>query len=254
MESLKRFQTGHHTSLVLSRDQPRADYSRFTPEFIPRYPESNGLVRFKVSNKLFIGKKQPTSGMFLPFINKIGLITNHFLGIWKCSYHDLFCTLIATVYKRLRSRFYEKSGNNRKLRYSDLDLYKVAFLYVSSNDQQWFLRTYGLMKTNPKALKNHLYYKISQMDNNIRFLYAQMQNCISWVQSRCRQGKRVKSIPSSWSTKYPELLEFKMIRNKKLQEIFTSWGKEFSSKGVSLNRETRASLEKVVVFHGTSTR
>jgi len=246
------------TSIVLASSAPSALHKEYLPWFIPRYPESNGLVRFKISNNWFGKKEHPKTGMFLPFINKIGLITPTFLGIWKCSYHDFFTTLVATIYKRLKHQMYKHFRKRQKT--SDHDLYKIAFIYASEQDNSWFLRTYGILKNQPKALKNHLYYKFKQMDKPIRFLYAQMQQCISWVQSRSFSRGRVKSITSNFISE-SEILEFRFDNKYKyLSNLLSQLLKEFSTVGITFSSFLIASLsdfsnnERVRIFHGTSSK
>jgi len=176
-------------SIKTAKTMP-TDFDRYDPCYIPRYPVSNGLVVFRTSDKI-IGHACPTSAMRVPYINKIGMITSHLLGVWKCSYHQLFCTLVATVYKRLYGAM---RRHNKKHGIANCYLFQVAFCYVISNDVQWFLRTYGLMKHQPKALKNYLYYKLKHMDAGQRFLFAQMDLFILWVQSGPRKLGSVKSI------------------------------------------------------------
>jgi len=69
----------------------------------------------------------------------------------------------------------------------------MSFLSLYQNDE-WFLRTYGLFKTQPKALRNYLYFFLKQMDEPKRFLYDQMLKNISWLQFRTAKALRAKSI------------------------------------------------------------
>jgi len=247
----------YHTSIVIAAEPPTMQHERYSPMVLPRYPDSNGLVRFKISNK-WIGGEHATSGMYVPLINKIGLITPRYLGIWKCSYHDFFTTLVSTIYKRL-SRSMWVYWRRAKCRPTDFQLYQVAFIYASEQNDYWFKRTYGLLKHNPLALVSHIYKKICTMDAPIRFLYAQMQQCISWVQHRSPLGRRVKSIPSNWFYTRPELLEYRScIVPERLDRILSHTLRDFSTRGAQFSWKTRASLFSkrlpggLVLFHGTN--
>jgi hypothetical protein len=206
-------------SVSVSRDAPTTQHDRYVPCFIPGNPKSNGLVRFKRSPLWMGAGRGPVSARLdhitwakrgttwqnetsktsfvLPLINKVGMITPYLLGIWKCSYHEIFATLLSTVYKRLQARVW--SRYKKKAQVSEHQLLKLAFIHVCHpNDIRFFNTAYSLI-SRPKMLLKYLYKNFKKMDESIRFLFDQLCKSSSWFQHKasrpCTKSIKLSDIP-----------------------------------------------------------
>jgi len=152
----------------------------YIPELIPNHPKSNGLVRFKVSERWFPFARSSRVSRKVPFIDYRGCIHSTSVGVWICTSHQLLATIASTVFKRLRKVEVRKPKKKR----TKLDLlFKVSLLYAITLDSYWFMRALELLKrNNSKALMSHYYHKL--MGSNKRFLFDQACQNALWFQSR----------------------------------------------------------------------
>jgi hypothetical protein len=152
----------------------------YQPEIIPNHPKSNGLVRFKISEKWFPSARSSRVCRKVPFIDHRGCIHSASVGVWMCTSQQLLATITSTIFKRLRSVEMKKP---RKKRVKFDLLFKVSLTYALTLDTYWFIRALELLKrNNSRALLNHYYRK--HMGSNKRFLFDQACQNALWLQSR----------------------------------------------------------------------
>lgn len=157
----------------------------------PRSPASNGLVRFRLSEKWY-PKILPKGDFSIPFIDHSGHIHALSLGTWRCSPVQLFATICSTVYKRLTNI---TRSQNRKKRCNLDCLFRASLYYTITNDDSFLRRCLSMLYRMDKNIQGFVYFKTKQMDANRRFLYDQVRVYSPlWFQSRVRVcERRVKS-------------------------------------------------------------
>lgn len=148
----------------------------------PRNPASNGLVRFRLSEKWFPGASKRDAS--IPFIDHTGHIHALSLGTWRCSPPQLFATISSTVHKRLMA----VTRHQNKKKRCNLDwLFKISLVYTITNNDSFFRRCLSMLKSMDPNIRKFVYYHIKNLDANRRFLYDQALNCALWFQSRVRK-------------------------------------------------------------------
>jgi hypothetical protein len=208
-----------HFSLVVSRECPTNQYQMYTPCYIPRYPRSNGLVRFKMSNAwMGTQRRGPDSasldhntwakrgttfgipdhriGHALPLISKNGAILPYTIGVWKCRPNELLTTLVSTIYKRLQKQKWIHYRYKRWKGPSEGQMLRLAFIGALYPDKNYFSIAYGLFKNNPRGMVKYIYKIYKQMDESIRFLFGQLSKSSLWLQHRGKPSS-IKSIKTS---------------------------------------------------------
>jgi hypothetical protein len=256
-------------SVSVFRDAPNASYKRYIPCFIPRNPRSNGLVRFKISDKwMGIGRgpsgasldcftqakrgttlairHQHIAGHVLPLISKTGRILPHALGVWKCRPNELLTTLVSTVFKRLQKQKWKRYKNKKVV--SDHQLFKLAFIHVLFPLENYFDIGYGLFKNNPKSLSRYLYKILLSVDESIRFLFAQLSKSSSWVQHKasrpCNKSTRLSDFPC-WRKPIADRLPSVEEAYYLLLRPLTS---QYSLEGVKMQKASIVSLQGSQTF------
>jgi hypothetical protein len=193
--------------VLVKYSTPLEGWSRHLTEQLPKNPKSNGLVRFKVSEKWFSDDNAAKRCRKVPFIDRDGLIHASTVALWKCSSYQLYGTILSTVYKRLRSLV---NRVRHKFRPKPNLLLKVAAIYALENNDSWYKRCIAMIFNNRcHALNGHIYYYMKNVDTNKRFLFDQVFQNTLWFQSRVLSpAPRDKSTPcasseSSGSYKQP---------------------------------------------------
>jgi len=163
-----------------------------SPVFVHHQPMSNGLVRFKTSEKWLPATPSAKKMYQVPYIDQWGFVHATSVLSWYCTPTQLFATILCTINKRLvaRTRYIK-----RKTRPSKDLLFQGALYYCLTNDDSFFKRFHAMLsrKRHTELLK-FVYYKINQLDANRRFLYDQVKNNTLWFQLRSRFCvRRVKS-------------------------------------------------------------
>lgn len=122
----------------------------------------------------------------LPYIDPGGHITGSTLYYWRCSSAQWFATLCRSVWKRLSRR---NNAKTKKNKIGKQHIAKIAVYYsITMNDSS----LERLLHCRAKGVRDLLTYLVCKLDEPERFLYGQMLNGISWLESR---GKpRAKSI------------------------------------------------------------
>lgn len=177
----KRSRRGEVVNIKLGRPLKKGNVE-FEPEIVPKQPITNGLVRFKMSERWYKGSTAAKKWHLVPYINRLGMV--HAIGVatWMCHPAQLFATVVSTVFKRLwglcrtiRKRFRPSS---------DL-LYKISAHYVVTSDEWFFRRCHEMISRRRTKELGRFYYRCSKhMDKHKRFLLDQAQTAALWLQSR----------------------------------------------------------------------
>jgi len=184
---------------------PRKGMKVYTPNRVPSIPESNGLVRYKASQRWYCTHQAKRRDRCVPYIDRNGLIHAHVVSTWKCTSYQLYATIASTVYKRLKSVV-------RSIRPKDRTrpnlLMKIAALYAIDNNDSWYNRCLAMIfQSKRKQLLAHVYRMIHTVDENKRFLLDQVFHNTLWFQSRSRRprslGRRDKSTNDDSETFIP---------------------------------------------------
>jgi len=201
----------------------------YTPELIPNHPKSNGLVRFKISERWFPSARSSRVSRKVPFIDYQGRIHSTSIGVWMCTSQQLLATITSTVFKRLRKVEMKKPKKKR----TSLDLlFKISLLYSIELDTYWFTRCLELLKrNNSKALLSH-YYRRLKVGSNKRFLFDQACKNALWLQSRALVP-RVIPTPSQLAVSHqrssgPKGVLMFSVTLQLNKELF-NWGQVFLS-------------------------
>lgn len=178
---------------------PKRSWEPYQYGAFPRNPASNGLVRFRTSEKWFPGI--PKRDYSVPFIDEWGHIHALSLGTWRCSPVQLFATICSTVYKRLRNITRTQYRKKR----CNLDcLFKISLIYTITNDDSFFRRCLSMIQRMDRNIRKFVYYNLHKMDANRRFLVDQVRNCALWFQSRARKCRpRASSNPDNLQSPSP---------------------------------------------------
>jgi hypothetical protein len=162
------------------------------PCFIRSSPISNGLVDFKICKNIFATEPEDSRerGLKVMYINEVGEITPHLLGVWKANPFNLLLTMIKTVYRRIRKRFYRKYASCLRRRPSRVNTLKLAILHVLTNDPSVLRRGFFAKKLHAY---NYWVYK-NKLSESARFIFdqASLRAVASWLQFRGAKAPRVK--------------------------------------------------------------
>lgn len=141
----------------------------------------------------------------IPFISNSGHITGSTLYYWKCSSAQWFATLCRSVWKKLSRRNGKKSIKTKLSK----DLIARIAVYYSIKQSEGDLER--VLHCHAKRARGLLHHLVCNMDDPQRFLYGQMLQSISWLQSR---GKpRAQSIEKFEIPDYRGLWTFDTVRD-----------------------------------------
>lgn len=163
---------------------PQKGWKELDLERVPDNPHSNGLVVFRVSNRWYTDKRSQKDVLAVPYIDRSGLIYATPVCWWKCTAFQLYATITATVYKRLKSLVYS-IPHKRRPRDSNL-IFKIAMIYADTNDDSWYKRCIAMLFNNKSSDLLHFVNSKLRMDANKGFLYGQALYNASWLKRRSR--------------------------------------------------------------------
>jgi hypothetical protein len=154
----------------------------------------DSLVRFKESEKWFFDGNAAKRFRKVPYIDRNGLIHASVICSWKCSSYQLYMTIAATVYKRLKNLLYKV---RHKYRPKPNLLARIAMVYALENNDSWYKRCISMLFAKRRdALYAHVYYYLKHVDANKRFLFDQVLQNTLWLQSRVlHAAPRERSTP-----------------------------------------------------------
>lgn len=208
---------------------------RLIPSQIPNHPVSNGLVRFKISERWH--NEQLNKKLYaIPYIDQRGFVHSQILAFWKCTSTQLFATVVSTVHKRLWSINAKKAKSYSGKRISSDLIYKIALIYVLSFDNYWLKRSLALIERGRSPVR-HVFWKLSKLDANKRFLYDQSQNSVAlWFQSRTATVKvcshehrppRVSILPATEVSPAVPRVSLESHSGGRVRNIFDLWGDNY---------------------------
>jgi hypothetical protein len=189
--------------VLVKLTEPASGFVEYKPTIVSPRPESNGLVVFRISERWTLDARSKRTLRAVPYIDRNGLIHATTVCWWRCSSYQLYATIVATVYKRLKHLV---SGiHNRKKRCKDTNLLlKIALHYSATNDDSWYKRCLAMLYGTNKNLLSFVYYKIKSVDANKGFLYDQALNNASWFKRHSRFSRKCdKSTFDVWKNRYP---------------------------------------------------
>lgn len=162
--------------------KPRTGFVQHAVEIVPKQPVSNGLVRFKMSDRWYRGSTSAKKWHLVPFIDKIGRVHATSVGSWMCHPAQLLATTVSTVFKRLLSRCRHFSRDKRPSMHL---LFRVAAYYCVTNDDSFFNRSSAMLfKASPRDLSKFVYRKEKRLSKTNRFLLDQLHFVNLWLKSR----------------------------------------------------------------------
>jgi len=172
------------------------------PAKIPKFPVSTGVFRIKASNKFMDRHKQKISNYAVPFINSEGYMTTAIIGNWYTSPSAILCSLVSTVFDRIRKRYkFKYMANNKQV---ELLLFRIAVLYVITKNDYLFSRLLGCLDKSWRHCKRlYWFFFRKHMDLQFRFCYNQMLLNVEWLKSRKRQCRLTSLIdPTIYQYEY----------------------------------------------------
>lgn len=171
-------------------------------------------VRLMRSTRWFPRSTTKVAMRGLPYIMPSGHISGSTLYYWKCSSAQWFATLCRSVLKNLLKRNTKKSMRKKLSRDA---IARIAVYYSVSNSESDLER---LLHCRVKDVRRLLHYYICKLDDQQRFLYDQMCNSISWLQSR--GSPRAQSVEKFEIPDYRGFWTFDTIRDISIQLNFIS--------------------------------
>jgi len=172
----------HAQYRIYSENRPgtRRYFPLYIAELHPRTCNHPGM-RFRTSLRWFDTNHDQLMVRSVPFISKVGKLTVYTLYYWKCYQHQLFASLIATVYQRLQSILY-KRYKGKGSRYFKVAL-KVAIVYALTHDDRLIDRFLGASSNGrPVAAAQSLaHIGVSNLDGKQRFVYSQAYLQGTWL-------------------------------------------------------------------------
>jgi hypothetical protein len=133
----------------------------------------------------------------LPYITKVGHISNCIQYRWTCKPTQLVSTLIATVYSRLMRTLLIRHGK-KSFKLGHLMLRCSAYYVFTKND--YFLnRVLGVLGCKPsqrrKTIVNKcLRFYVAKLDDNTRFVLRQVWQQANWLSSRVERPRDKSAI------------------------------------------------------------
>lgn len=177
--------------IISERPSKNGHWERITKPYTITSSFSPDCIRIKRSSKwcTYDKKRTRTNWFTVPFINKFGVITFNEIARWKCYPHQLFATLVATLYQRYKVRM-KRNRQLSKRNYLRLrTALEVAGLAVLKNDYFLYLRLSHRVLHGGKGLKQWAYRCRKNLDTTERFLIGQLFNNGSWLQSRVERPR-----------------------------------------------------------------
>lgn len=198
----------------------------YRPVYIPRSPESNGIVRFKQSDKWTGVARIRNRGYKLNLVNKGGYVSENLLGLWHTTPSKLFATQLATSYRRLKSRAWKWNGQKLKGCLKRHTLLQMALVGLLVGDAA-LRRCCEIGKRSRENLHKHIYWLVNnKMDEPSKVIYGQAVNSASWFQHR---GKpRDESIKTSrfFGLRQPRTCEVPKVKEL-IKNAIEGWARKY---------------------------
>lgn len=217
---------------------PRRQFIELKPQFsqtetkvpyqcvlFPAKPKFSGLVNFKTSLDWAPKVHSKKNVYAVPFISKLGLITTAPLGYWKCEAKQLLCTIVSTIFQRLKNRM-RKVLNSKRFHASLHLLFKAAALYGITNNEYMFSRFTEVLKRNIGIARKLLYSQYKNMDADKRFTYGQILQEILWLQSR-ESSPRAKSIICTEEPEFRSFTKCNFEPHGSIRNFLNCWSKVY---------------------------
>jgi hypothetical protein len=178
----------YYTSVVPSGDPRFAEYRPF--ELESSKPDHQIGVWIRSSERWADGFSLRKVRQ-IPYIDRLGLITGHSLGTWRCSARQFVATMTSTVAKRLEKYCRQKNSNH----VVDKNLGRIiraSYLYMVTGNKYFWDRILHFSRDLEK--RGNLIHKYSlkllcKMDVSTRFVYSQVISQTNWLLFRARRPR-----------------------------------------------------------------
>jgi len=168
-------------------------------EWHPRCPS----MRFKTSTRWIPAYDTACRRVIpIPFVNKVGKFSPHYVCKWRCHPAQAIASLSATVFARLQRVLIKRHGTRFAFSLSNLTFECASAYSVSFND--WiidrFLGIFSKKTGKRSAFRSLLSAFIAKLDDDQRFVQRHASLQAQWLTSRSKRPRdksRLKRKPSN---------------------------------------------------------